>query len=45
VTFGAADRAERIANSLREDNLSLGEQISALTKMVCRLQTGVDKLQ
>jgi predicted nucleic acid-binding Zn-ribbon protein len=45
VTFGAADRAEKIVKSLQEDNLSLGEQISALTKMVRRLQTRVDKLE
>ena len=45
VTVATADRAERIVKSLQEDNMSLGEQISALTKMVRRLQTRVDKLE
>jgi hypothetical protein len=45
VTFGAAERAEQIAKAAREDNLSLGEQLTALARMVRRLQTRVDQLE
>lgn len=42
MNFGAADRAETIALGAREEVRALGEQVTALRRMVQRLQSRLD---
>lgn len=49
MNFSAGERSERIAKAIRADmqaeTSSLSEQVSALVRMVRRLETRVDQLE
>ena len=45
VNFGAGERAERIAKAASDETRLLGEQVTALTRLVHRLQSSLDALR
>lgn len=45
VNYGAAERAERIAQSAREEVRALGEQVGAMVRQIQRLQSEVRQLR